>query len=634
MFLPFIAAVLLATSLAAHATTPQGQAILHLLDYVAVEYPGVVRNGKVLDAGEYAEQVEFSGNAATLVAQLPAHPSQPALAAQAASLAFDIRAKADGAAVAAAASALGKALAQAYGFAVAPRAAPDLDRGRALYLESCASCHGPQGNGDGPAAVGLEPKPVNFRDPARQDRRSVLALFNTTTLGISGTSMAAFGGLPESDRWALAFFTASLLFDDVQREAGRAAWRAGDGRDLFPGLPELTGATPESVRARGGEPAVSMLAWLRAHPEALSPAGATPLDTALAALDESLAAYRAGNAQLAHERAVAAYLEGVELAEARLDAADRQLRPRIEADMLAFRAAIQRNAPVAEIEARHGALAALLRNTRDRVQGTTASPGAQFASAFIIIGREGLEAVLVLAAMAAFLRRTGRHEGVRWLHGGWIAALALGGLTWWLASRLIAASGAQREVTEGVVALLAAAVLLYVGFWLHSKTHGQRWSAFIKSQMSGALGRGTLWGLALVSFMAVYREVFETVLFYQALLQQGGGGAVLAGFATGCAALLAAALLIMRFSARLPLGAFFAASSVLLALMAVVFAGQGVAALQEAGHLPATPVDGPTIALLGIHPTLQGLGLQAALLVLIAVLFYLNTRDSGRPAAA
>jgi high-affinity iron transporter len=630
----FVAALLLSTGLAARAEAPQGQAILHLLDYVAVEYPGVVREGKVLDEGEYAEQVEFSNNVAELIARLPAHPGQPALAAQAASLASDVRAKADGARVAAAAGALGQALIRAYGFAVAPRAAPDLARGRALYLESCSACHGSQGRGDGPAAAGLEPRPVNFTDPARQDRRSVLALFNTTTLGISGTSMAAFGALPEADRWALAFFTAGLLFDDTHREAGQSAWRAGRGRELFPSLAELTAATPESVRARGGEPAVAMLAWLRAHPEALSPAGSTALDTALAALDESLAAYRTGDARRAHERAVAAYLEGVELAEARLDAADRELRPRIEADMLAFRAAIQRAAPVAEIEARHGTLATLLRDARDRLQGVTASPGAQFASAFIIIAREGLEAVLVLAAMAAFLRRTGRHEGVKWLHGGWIGALALGGVTWWLASRLIAVSGAQREVTEGVVALLAAAVLLYVGFWLHSKSYGQRWSAFIKSQVSGALGRGTLWSLALVSFMAVYREVFETVLFYQALLQQGGGSAVLAGFATGCAVLVAAALLIVRFSARLPLGTFFAASSALLALMAVVFAGQGVAALQEAGRLPATLVSGPTVALLGIHPTLQGLGLQGTLLVLISVLFYLNTRDSNRPAAA
>jgi high-affinity iron transporter len=175
-------------------------------------------------------------------------------------------------------------------------------------------------------------------------------------------------------------------------------------------------------------------------------------------------------------------------------------------------------------------------------------------------------------------------------------------------------------------------MLLYVGFWLHSKSAGQRWSAFIKSQVSGALGRGTLWGLAAISFLAVYREVFETVLFYQALIAQGGATAVLSGFVTGCAVLVALALLIVRFSAKLPLGVFFGASSILLALMAVVFAGQGVAALQAAGKLPSDPVAFPSFPVLGIYPNLQGLVLQLVLLVIIVGTYVHTSRSSARSA--
>ncbi len=212
--------------------------------------------------------------------------------------------------------------------------------------------------------------------------------------------------------------------------------------------------------------------------------------------------------------------------------------------------------------------------------------------------------------MAAFLVRTGRRESLPWLHVGWIAALLLGGLTWVISSKLIAISGAHREVTEGITALVAAGLLLYVGFWLHSKANAARWSEFIKSQMTTALSGGALFSIALVSFLAVYREVFETVLFYQALwVQSEGSGqtAVIAGFAIGVAALAVLAWLIARFSVRLPLGTFFAASSVLLAIMAVVFAGQGIAALQEAGKLASNRIDFPSIPLLGIYPNLQGL---------------------------
>jgi high-affinity iron transporter len=220
--------------------------------------------------------------------------------------------------------------------------------------------------------------------------------------------------------------------------------------------------------------------------------------------------------------------------------------------------------------------------------------------------------------------RTNRRESLPWLHAGWVAALLLGALTWVVSSRLIVISGAHREVTEGVTALIAAGLLLYVGFWLHSKANAARWSEFIRARMNSALSRGALFSIALVSFLAVYREVFETVLFYQALwVQSEGSGqtAVLAGFGLGMGALIILAWLIARFSVRLPLGLFFAASSVLLAVMAVVFAGQGIAALQEAGKLAASRVDFPSIPLLGIYPNVQGLALQLALVTIIVVGF-------------
>ena len=298
--------------------------------------------------------------------------------------------------------------------------------------------------------------------------------------------------------------------------------------------------------------------------------------------------------------------------------------------MLAFRNAIRAGDPFDTLRQRHDRIADGLAQVERQLQAAAPSARGQFFSSFVIIVREGLEALLVLAGMAAFLVRTGRRDGLRYLHGGWIAAIALGVLTWWVASRIIDVSGAQREVTEGVTALLASVVLLYVGFWLHSKSHGQRWSAFIRSQVSGALGRGTLWGLAAISFLAVYREVFETVLFYQALLTQGDTTPVLTGFAAGCAVLFALAFIIVRTSARLPLGIVFGASSFLLAAFAVVFAGRGVAALQAAGKLPVDPLSVPAVPWLGIYPNIQSIGLQVILVALIIAIFFNNAR--GRSA--
>jgi high-affinity iron transporter len=204
---------------------------------------------------------------------------------------------------------------------------------------------------------------------------------------------------------------------------------------------------------------------------------------------------------------------------------------------------------------------------------------------------------------------------------GWIAALAAGALTWVAASYLVTVSGASREVTEGVTALLAAGMLLYVGFWMHRHAHAARWKAFIETRVAAALSRRTRWALASVAFLAVYREAFETVLFYQALwIESGPAGrlAVGGGVAVAAIALAALAWAILRIGLRLPIGLFFGAGSLLMAVLAVVLAGKGIAALQHAGALAVGPLDLPAIPSLGLYPTWQGVLTQLAVALLIA----------------
>jgi len=603
-------------------TAREGQ-ILHLLDYVSLEYPQFVRGGTVINASEYAEQLEFAREVANMVAALPENPRRAACASEAAKLAELIEAKADGSEVAGLSRALQQELIGAYRIAVAPKQAPDPSSAAELFAERCAACHGASGDGAGALAARLTPAPSNFRDAARQSTRSVFGLFNTITFGVQGTPMRAFGELHADQRWALAFYVSRFAVSDAQRARGAQAWERGEGRAAFASLGALVAMTPAEARKIGGD-AEFILAYLRDQPAAVEGAARTPIAFTTATLGRSLEAYRAGERDQAYQLAVTAYLEGFELTEASLDSRDHELRMRTEAALMGYRSAIQAGKPLAQVEADCRAALQLLDQAQKVLAAPSGSPSASFVSSLIIILREGLEAILVLAAMGAFLVRTGKRDSLPWLHLGWVAALALGALTWAISSKLIAISGAHREVTEGVTALVSAALLLYVGFWLHNKASVARWNQFIRGQMDRALSGGALFGIALVSFLAVYREVFETVLFYQALWVQSADGsraAVMAGFAVGSAGLVFLAWLIARFSVRLPLGPFFVGSSLLLAAMAVVFAGQGVAALQEAGKLAANRIDFPSIPMLGIYPNLQGLALQLVLLTIIVIGF-------------
>jgi len=608
----------------ARAETPaadKAQTIVHMLDYISVDYPQFVRDGKAIDQGEFDEQLEFSTQAAVLLRQLPARPEQAALLDQANALRSAIEAKTDGAAVSAAANALRWGVIRAYQLTVAPRQAPDLATGAQLYAANCAACHGVSGRGDGVLAANLDPVPSNFHDAARMDARSIYGLYNTITLGVAGTPMRAFGELSEPQRWALAFFVAGMRATPAQLQAGRAAWEQGVGKAEFKGFGDLVTLAPHEVAQRDGAQLVKVQAYLAAHPESIRAAAPTPLAITRGKLGDSLQAYRSGDRDTARQLAIGAYLEGFELIEASLDNVDAPLRREIEAQMMALRTTIGQGRPASEVSAQIEHIEGLLDQADQELSAGVLSPLTAFVSALLILLREGLEAILVLAAIIAFVHKTGRRDAMPYIHLGWMAALVLGALTWAVSSYLLAISGANRELTEGVTALIAAAMLLYVGYWLHSKSYAQAWNAFIRAKVNTALGKGTLWAMAGVAFLAVYRELFEIVLFYQTLwVQVGSEGQhyVIAGMLAAALLLALVAWAILKYSVRLPIGPFFTATSALLALLAVVFAGNGVAALQEAGVVNADVVRFVSIPLLGIHPTLQGLLAQGLALLLTA----------------
>ena len=179
--------------------------------------------------------------------------------------------------------------------------------------------------------------------------------------------------------------------------------------------------------------------------------------------------------------------------------------------------------------------------------------------------------------------------------------------------------------------LMVTAVLISVGVWMHGKAQAGAWQAYIRDKLSAALSKRSAWFLFLLAFVVVYREVFETILFYAALWSQGGQLAMVsgAGLAVICLAVIAWALL--SYSKRLPIAQFFSYSSILIAVLAVVLAGKGVAGLQEAGMLDVRPLAAlPRIEVLGVFPTWEGLLAQLLTLTVVVVGFW----AAGRRAQA
>ena len=622
---------------AAQAAPTPAETIWRLLDYVAVDYSGAVKDGRVVSPSEYAEMKEFSATARSRIGALPGVSAHPQLAAEAAQLEQAISSKADPTAVATQARRLAGDLLAAYPVPLAPQSAPDLVRGAALYQEQCAACHGATGAGDGPNARGLDPPPIVFVDRERASHRSLFGLYQVIDQGLDGTAMPSFAHLPSDDRWALAFYVGRFAYDDAAAKRGERRWREDPKvRAAFPDLAALTRVTPASlVQTFGADAASEITAYLRRSPAALATSRPATLSVARTQLAAALKAYAAGDRATASDLALSTYLDGVEPVEPALAAKDRNLLVGIETAMAELRNRISRGAPVSEVQAQASVTLKLFDQAEAQLGQARGDRVSAFAGAFTVLLREGLEALLIVVAMIAFLRKAERQDVLPYVHAGWVAALAAGVATWGAATYLVTISGASRELTEGFGSLLAAVVLVSVGVWMHGKSQADAWQRYIREKLSRALSRQSAWFLFLLSFVVVYREVFETILFYAALWNSGSEAAVLGGAATAVATLALVAWAMLRYSRKLPIGTFFAFSAGLVAVLAVVLAGKGVAALQEAGLIGVAAVQGaPRIEILGLYGTLQTLGAQLAVIAVLACGFLYNRRAALRTAKA
>lgn len=606
-------------SLNALADPVEGAAqALHLLDYLGADYPATVNAGQVIDEAEYREQLEFLSVLQGLIVAMPAHAERTELERGVVSLRQAIVEHQDGTAVARQARQIGAQLAVAYEVTQTPVITPDPTRGAPLYAQHCAVCHGDSGAGDGPAGIGLEPPPANLRDSPRLDRLSLYDLFNTLGLGLEATDMPAFADqLDERQRWDLAVYIAGFSAD--------AAAAKGKTFDLA----ELARQTPDEVASAQGEAVAATFRAQRARPPQVQRGPQQLLDYTSATLDKSLAAYRDGARDQAYDLSVAAYLEGFELVESSLNNIDAEVRKDTEQALMAYRQSLQDALPLAQAAQRLELAKGKLQESSKLLGGDGLSQSLSFVSGLLILLREGLEAILVLAAVLAFLRNTGQPAAVRGVHIGWGLALVAGLATWGVAAYLLDVSGAQRELLEGATALFASVMVLWLGVWMHDRRHAAAWQDYIKSSLVGGGGR---FGFAVLAFFSVYRELFEVILFYETLwLQAGSAGhsAVLAGAATATVLLVGLAWVILRGSARLPLGLFFGINAALLCALSVVFAGHGVKALQEAGVFGIYPVSFFDFDWLGIHADAYSLLAQGLALLAIAVM-YGRSRQAAR----
>lgn len=372
-------------------------------------------------------------------------------------------------------------------------------------------------------------------------------------------------------------------------------------REDLPGLPIVEGAVSRRTAERSAEKDVSEKDWSKVT------------DDLFKEIDKALALYKNGETKNAVNLLQDAYFDVFEASgmEAKIGARDANFKARLEGHFSLLVGQMKKGVPA------EGMVVALSSMKRDFEEAAAMlgkgkdSPMALFFYSLMIILREGIEAILIITAIIAYLVKTGHKDKLRVIYNGCITALVLSVITALLVKWVFKTSAASQEVLEGAAMLLASVVLFSVSYWLISKAEAQKWIAYIKDKVASSLSSGSLAALWFAAFLAVYREGAETVLFYQALASGSGAAGVTAvagGFIIGCI-LLVGIYMGMRYGAvKLPIRPFFLCTGALLYYMAFVFAGKGVMELIDGKVFEPLLISWvPRVQFIGVYPYAQTL---------------------------
>ena len=334
--------------------------------------------------------------------------------------------------------------------------------------------------------------------------------------------------------------------------------------------------------------------------------------------------YQDGQYQEAYTSARTAYLDSYEFVEIPLRAIDPDFTLEVEFQFAELRSLIKQEADFEEIKEVTIAIKRNLDESERIVSGTgTLAPAIAFTSSFAIIFREGLESVLILGAIITYLEASRNTKYKKYLYYGVILAIGATAVTWIVASYIIEISGANRELIEAIAALSATAILFYVSFWILNKIEHKKWMEFVKAKVWQATTTGSVLVFVGLAFFTVYREGFETVLFYQAM----AGFAkymelyVGLGFVAGIVSLLVIFYVMRKLGKRLPLRALFGLTMGVGAYLSIAFLGNAIRELQVLEIVPYTGMIGTiprldinVAAMTGIYPTLETVVGQVILL--------------------
>ncbi len=563
--------------------------VVMMLDILAKEYKLAIENGTVVNPTEYEESRIFLEQSferyQTIIGYMPNLKNSEVLKKKFTALRAAIKNKHDPSEITIAANTISSQLLKELGIEISklPTRAINIQNGKTIFKANCTICHGITGGGDGPLSSKIDPVPAVLSDPKVTGNKHSTAYDNyeVISVGVANTLMMAWSEiLPEDDLWDVTYYIRTFSNKNLE-------------------LPVVT-TTIDTNRTSGSTKQA--------------------IADVIRVLNLSIKAFKAGEVEKSAEMAFDAYLS-YETIETGLVTKNKELGLRLESSFGRLRAEIKRGADLDHVKKINQNIQNDLHEAQTILEQKVGFTGL-FLQSFSIIVREGFEAILIVAALIAFLVKSRNKEKIKVVYRGVTIGIIASFLTAYIIHEVLNISMAKQELLEGCIMLVAVVVLFWVSYWLLTKIETQKWQSYITGKMTQAITTGNVFALGMVAFLAVYREGFETVLFYKALYLYAGeiSKGIIPGFLVGCVFLAGMFVLINKIGVKVPIKWFFGFTSILLYFMAFTFMGKGIHELQMGEAVSLTAADfAPEISWLGMYPTWETFIAQSLLLIIFLV---------------
>ena len=563
--------------------------VVMMLDILAKEYKLAIENGTVVNPTEYEESRIFLEQSferyQTIIGYMPNLKNSEVLKKKFTALRAAIKNKHDPREITISANTISSQLLKELGIEISklPTRAINIQNGKTVFKANCTICHGLTGDGDGPLSSKIDPAPAVLSDPkvTGNEHSTAYDNFQVISVGVANTLMMAWSEiLPEDDLWDVTYYIRTFSNKNLE-------------------LPVVT-TTIDTNRTSGSTKQA--------------------IADVIRVLNLSIKAFKAGEVEKSAEIAFDAYLS-YETIETGLVTKNKELGLRLESSFGRLRAEIKRGADLDHVKKINQNIQNDLHEAQTILEQKVGFTGL-FLQSFSIIVREGFEAILIVAALIAFLVKSRNKEKIKVVYRGVTIGIIASFLTAYIIHEVLNISMAKQELLEGCIMLVAVVVLFWVSYWLLTKIETQKWQSYITGKMTQAITTGNVFALGMVAFLAVYREGFETVLFYKALYLYAGeiSKGIIPGFLVGCVFLAGMFVLINKIGVKVPIKWFFGFTSILLYFMAFTFMGKGIHELQMGEAVSLTAADfAPEISWLGMYPTWETFIAQSLLLIIFLV---------------